>query len=194
MNDHSQEKERDVVRPGSADDSQGDVVSLKPLIRFLAAYRRVLALAVLTAMVLCVVVLLVLMLVLPAERTGSIQVRLLFDGAADGRYPNGTPFSPAEIVATPILSEVFRINDLQRFGRYEDFKESMTVLQASLEHELLAASYTARLTDTKLTPTDRARLEDEFRKRRAAIKDPVYTLTMRRSSRLKSRIGRPAMT
>ena len=185
MNEHSQEKEREVVRPAFADDSQGDVVSLKPLVRFLAMYRRVLGLAVVAALGLCIVVLLVLMLILPAERTASLQVRLLFDGAAEGRYPNGTPFSPAEIVATPILSEVYRINDLQRFGRYEDFKESMTVLQASLEHELLAAAYTARLADTKLSSTDRARLEDEFRKRRAAIKDPLYTLTMRRSSRLK---------
>ena len=185
MIEHSQEKEREVVRPAFADDSQGDVVSLKPLVRFLAMYRRVLGLAVVAALGLCIVVLLVLMLILPAERTASLQVRLLFDGAAEGRYPNGTPFSPAEIVATPILSEVYRINDLQRFGRYEDFKESMTVLQASLEHELLAAAYTARLADTKLSSTDRARLEDEFRKRRAAIKDPLYTLAMRRSSRLK---------
>jgi hypothetical protein len=50
---------------------------------------------------------------------------------------------------------------------------------------MLAAAYTARLADTKLTSTDRARLEDEFRKKRAAIKDPVYTITMRRSPRLK---------
>jgi hypothetical protein len=175
MNDHS----------ASTDDSRDDVVSLKPLFRFLAAYRRVLGLAVVGAILLCVVVLVVLLLILPAERTASIQVRLLFEGASEGRYPNGTPFSVAEIVATPVLSEVYRMNDLQRFGPYQDFRESMTILQASLEQELLAAGYSARLADTKLTPTDRARLEDEFRKRLATVKDPVYALTMRRSSRLK---------
>ena len=185
MNDHAQEKERNAERAAFADDTHGDVVSLKPVIRFLAMYRRVIALAVAAAVGLCILVLLILMLVLPVERTASLQVRLLFDGAAESRYPNGTPFSPAEIVSTPVLSEVYRINDLQRFGKYDDFKESMTVLQASLEHELLSAAYTARLADTKLTATDRARLEDEFRKRRAAIKDPHYTITMRRSSRLK---------
>ena len=175
MNDH----------PASTDDSRDDVVSLKPLFRFLAAYRRVIGLAVVGAIVLSVMVLVVALLVLPAERTASIQVRLLFEGASEGRYPNGTPFSVAEIVATPVLSEVYRMNDLQRFGSYQDFRESMTILQASLEQELLAAGYSARLADTKLTPTDRARLEDEFRKRLATVKDPVYALTMRRSSRLK---------
>src|SRR5689334_9419514 len=111
MNDHSQETERKAEQRAFADDSHGDVVSLKPLFRFLAMYRRVLALAVAAAVALCIVVLLILMLVLPTERTASIQVRLLFDGAAESRYPNGTPFSPAEIVATPVLSEVYRIND-----------------------------------------------------------------------------------
>lgn len=185
MNHHSQEMDRNAARPTSADGSWDDVVSLKPFFRFLAAYRRVLGMAVVGAILLCISVLLVLLLVFPAERTASIQVRMLFEGAAEGRYPNLTAFSPAEIIATPVLSEVYRMNELQRFGPYADFRESMTVLQASLEQELLAAAYSARLADTKLTPTDRAKLEDEFRKRLADVKEPVYSLTMRRSSRLK---------
>ena len=184
MIDNSRELERGSSRPDPVDDSRDAVFSLKPLFVLLASSRRVIGIAVVSAIALCVTTLLLLMLVLPSEHTGSLQVRLLFDGAADGHYPNGTAFSPAEIVATPILSEVYRINDLQRFGRYDDFKESFTVLQASLEQELLAASYSARLSDSKLSPTDRARLEDEFRKRLAAIKDPVYALTMRRNVRL----------
>jgi hypothetical protein len=125
-------------------------------------------------------------LVLPAERTGSIQFRLLFDGAAAGQYANGTPFSVSEIVASPVLTEVYKVNDLQRFGKYEDFKDSMFVQQSNPELDLLAYEYQGLLADTKLSPVDRARIEDEFRKKRAAIVDPSYSISMRRSERLKT--------
>lgn len=170
--------------PMQTDDSSDEAVSLAPLFRLLSAYRWVLALAVVSAVVVCGLLLVGLAAILPSERTGSIQFRVLFDGAADNRYPNGTTFSPAEIIATPVLSEVYRANDLKRFGLYEDFKDSMAVLRSSVALDMLAANYSARLADAKLTPVDRARLEEEFRKKREAITDPVYTLTIRRHERL----------
>jgi hypothetical protein len=125
-------------------------------------------------------------LVLPAERTGSIQFRLLFDGAAAGQYANGTPFSVSEIVASPVLTEVYKVNDLQRFGKFEDFKDSMFVQQSNPALDLLAYEYQGLLADTKLGPVDRARIEDEFRKKRAALVDPSFSISMRRSERVKT--------
>src|SRR5674476_571254 len=84
-------------------------------------------------------------------------------GAAQGQYPNLTPFSVSEIVASPVLTEVYRINDLQRFGKYEDFKDSMFVQQSNPDLDLLAFEYQALLADTKLSPVDRARIQDEFK-------------------------------
>ena len=78
----------------------------------------------------------------------------------------------SEIVASPVLTEVFRINDLQRFGKYEDFKDSMFVQQSNPDLDLLAFEYQALLADTKLSPVDRARIQDEFKKKRAAMMDP----------------------
>jgi hypothetical protein len=170
----------------SPDEYADEVVPLRPLIQLLSTYRRILALAVLMAVALSGALLLGLAVMLPSERTGSIQFRLLFDGAAENRYPNGTTFSPAEIVATPVLSEVYLVNDLKRFGEYRDFKDSMSVLRSNLALDLLAASYQARLADTKLAPVDRARLEDEFRKKREAITDPVYSVAIRRHERLRA--------
>jgi hypothetical protein len=186
MNQSSRPLDADVDRPTAQRDSPDDTLSLKPLIDLLAAYRRVLLVICLASITLGAVVVTALALVLPSESTGSLQFRLLFDGAATGLYPNGTPFSPAEITATPVLTEVYRMNDLQRFGTFDRFKESMSVLQSSFELDLLAADYGARLADPKLGPVDRVRLEDEYRKKREALKDPVFALNIRRTERLKS--------
>ena len=46
---------------------------------------------------------------------------------------------------------------------------------------------TARSSQTpRLTPVDRARLEEEFAKKRAALTDPSYSLALRRSERFKA--------
>jgi hypothetical protein len=144
----------------------------------------VIAAAVVGVGTLFVVGVLLVFLGAPVERIGSIQFRLLFDGAEKGEYPNGTLFSASEIVAGPVLTGVFKANDLQRFGKYEDFKESVYVLQSNPDLDLLAYEYQARLADTKLSPVDRARLEDEYRRKRQSLVDPVYTISMRRHERL----------
>jgi hypothetical protein len=182
MTDHA--RDVDATSHESSADSPSEVVSLRPLLLLLAKYRNVIALSVVGAMALCGAGLLAIAALMPTEHTGSLQFRLLFDGASEGRYPNGTSFSPAEIVATPVLNEVFRVNDLQRYGSYQDFKDSMAVLRSSVAIDMLAAAYSARLADTRLTGVDRARIEDEFRKKREALIDPVYTVTIRRSERL----------
>jgi hypothetical protein len=185
MADHSPNQEGIVTPSIQPDSSTDEVVSLRPLVQLIKRYRFVIVASIAGALIFGTTMLLVLAIVLPVERTGSIQFRLLFDGASNGKYPNGTSFSPAEIVATPVLADVYTANDLQRFGKYQAFKESMAVLRSSLAQDMLNAAYSARLADTKLTPVDRARLEDEFRKKREAITDPVYALTIRRNSRFR---------
>lgn len=161
-----------------------DEISLTPYFQALWGYRRVIGAAVVGVASMYIVGVLIVFLMAPAERLGSIQFRLLFDGAAQGRYPNDTLFSASEIVAEPVTSEVFKINDLQRFGKYEDFKDSVFVLQSNLELDLLAFEYGSRLADTKLGPVDRAKIEEEFKRKREALTDPIYTLSIRRHERL----------
>jgi hypothetical protein len=167
-------------------DELDDEISLKPYFEILRSYRRVIGASVVGVGTLFVVGVILVFLVSPVERIGSIQFRLLFEGAEKGEYPNHTPFSPSELVAGPVLTEVYRINDLQRFGKYEDFKDSVFVQQANLELDLLSYEYQALLADTKLSPVDRARIQDEFKKKRAAMVDPSYSISMRRNERLKT--------
>ena len=107
-------------------------------------------------------------LLLPAERTGVVGVRLLFDGADRGRYPNGTRFSAEDIISQPVLRELYASSEVARRAPFPDFASSFFVARSSRDLELVHRAYRARLADTSLSPVDRTRLEEEYRTRLAA--------------------------
>jgi hypothetical protein len=164
-------------------DERTDEFSLQPYIDTLRARRRTIGLIALAIAAVYVVVALASLFRAPSEQLSSVQFRLLFEGAERGQYPNDTPFSPMEIVAPPVITEVFRINDLQRFGEYKDWKDALYVQQSSPALDMLTYEYQTRLADARLTPVDRVRIEEEFRSKREAMTDPSYTLTLRRNQR-----------
>ena len=108
-----------------------DEISLQPLVRTLWSYRQVMSLAVAGVMGIFVVAMLAAYVSQAVERLGTLEFRLLFEGASQGQYPNGTLFSSAEITSTPVLTEVFEANDLERYSPYEDFNNSIFVLQSN---------------------------------------------------------------
>jgi hypothetical protein len=162
-------------------DEADDELSLQPLLQTLWSYRRVMLIALVAVVVCYIAGMLVVYSVVPSERLGTLQFELTFAGADQDRYPNDTKFSSAEIVSTPVLTDVFKANDLQRYARFSDFKDSMFVLQANRDLELLSYEYQAKLSDARLTPVDRARIEEEFRKKRESLKSAQYSLSIRRS-------------
>jgi hypothetical protein len=167
----------------SDDDTE---ISLGAYVDALRRYRRIIGASVLAVAALFVIGALSIALIFPTERVASLEFRLLFDGAALGQYPNKTPFSPAEIVSAPVVTEVFRANDLQPYGSYESFKNALFVQQSNPKLDQLAAEYQAKLADPKLTAVDRARIEAEFSQKREALADPVFSLSLRRSERFKA--------
>ncbi|MBE3112431.1 MAG: hypothetical protein IMZ46_18310 [Acidobacteria bacterium] len=134
-----------------------DEISLRPYFDTLWRYRKVIGIAFLVVFGLFATASLASYLRFPAEQVATLEFRLLFEGADKGQYPNGTKFNPTEIASAPVLNEVFKANDLQRFGRYDAFKETLFILQSNPELDLLSYEYQAKLADTKLTPVDRAR-------------------------------------
>jgi hypothetical protein len=162
-----------------------DDISLQPYFDSLRRYRRVIVALTLLAGGLFAVAALGAVVVAPSERIATVPFRLLFEGAAQNKYPNDTPFSPSEIVAPPVVAEVYRANELQRFGKVDDFIDSLFVQQANLERDLLGYEYDSRLADPKLTSVDRARIEEEFRTKRESMVDPTFSLSLRRSERFK---------
>ena len=186
MNKHEPRDERSYaaqpVEPVA--DVYDDEISLRLLLRSIWLYRRVIGSVVAGVMAAFVVAALVASVTAPVERMGTVGFRLLFDGAAQGRYPNETPFSSAEITSTPVLTEVFDANGLDRFGLYEDFQNSIFMLQSNPEIDLLSYEYQIKLADSRLTPVDRARIEDEFQGKREGLTDPRFTLNLRRDERI----------
>jgi hypothetical protein len=165
-------------------DSASDEISLRPYFEALARYKRVIGLAVLSSIVVFTLGVIGAYLFLPKERLAIVGFRLLFNGADQSQYPNGTPFNPAEIVASPVLASVHESNDLKRFVTLNELQESMYVLHSSRAMQELDRAYLARLSDTRLAPMERARLEDEYNEKRDALRDPEYTVTLRVAQRL----------
>ena len=152
---------------------------MQPLLKTLWSYRQVASLAVAGVMGIFVVAMLAAYVSQAVERLGTLEFRLIFEGASQGQYPNGIPFSSAEITSTPVLTEVFETNDLERYGSYEDFKNSVFVLQSNPELELLSYEYQAKLAASGLSPVDRASIEEEFQTRRDSLTDPPFSLNLR---------------
>jgi hypothetical protein len=162
-----------------------DDISLQPYVDTLRRYRRPIVALTLLVGVLFILAAVGVVVLSPSEHVASVSFRLLFEGAAQNKYPNDSPFSPVEIVAAPVAAEVYRANDLQRFGTFEDFKDSLFVQQANPELDLLGFEYEARLADSKLSTPDRAKIEEDFRRRRESLVDPTFAISLRRSERFR---------
>ena len=167
----------------SAEDVYGNEIQLRPLLRSIWSYRRVIVGVVAGVMAVFVIVATIVSVIAPVERMGTLGFTLLFDGSSTGQYPNGIPFSIAEITSTPVLNEVFDANDLDRFGSYEDFRNALFILhQESPELAALSYEYQAKLSGSPPTSVDRTRLEDEFRTKRQGLSNSSFTLSLRQGA------------
>ena len=164
-------------------DPDDDAISLRPYLDTLRRYRRIIGVSVVLASLGFLVAVLGMWISYPVERIGSVQFRLMFSGAAMNQYPNKAPFSPAEIVAPSVVTEVFAANDLNKYGSYESFKNALFIQNSNPALDALAYEYQARLADTKLSPVDRGRIEAEFSQKRLELTDPSFSLSLRRSER-----------
>jgi len=157
-----------------------DAPTVSAILEILRDYLRVILATVAGVVLVTFLVTMVMYVRAPKEQLASTGFRLTFDGVLEDRFANGLRFSVAEVVSTTVLSEVYAANDLQQYGSLEDFKEAMFVLQSNPELDLLSMEYQSKLGDLKLTAVDRARLEEEFRQKRLALKSPNYALHFRR--------------
>jgi hypothetical protein len=132
-------------------ETASDEISLRVYFETIWRYRQVIGVSLALVCVLYACAVLAYRIKSPEERVASVQFRLLFEGAAQDQYPNGIPFSPTDIAGAPVVTEVFKANDLQRFGSYEYFKQALYVQQASPELYNLASEYQAKLADTRIS-------------------------------------------
>jgi hypothetical protein len=111
----------------------------------------------------------------PTTRSASLGFRPVFDSAKAGRYPNGLPFAPTDILNPSIVNQVYAVNRVEQYCRLDAFRSGLTVQESSPELQFLTLEYQARLAATGLTAIDRERLQNEFVSRRAALQ-PQYDI------------------
>lgn len=151
-------------------------VSVSRLFHILRTYLPAMLLAVAAVMTAYFIVAVAAYLLSPSQHSTRQSFRLDFSGANVGAYPNGSRFSSAEVVSTPVLRTVFNSNKLERFTSFAAFSDSVFVLEANTAFEALAYEYQARLADPKLTPVDRERIQREFEDKRASLNKNEYAL------------------
>ena len=111
----------------------------------------------------------------PATRTWSMQFRPTFDGLDKNEYPNGLPFSSADIVSPAVVNQVYAKNQISNFCSVQEFQGGLVVQESSPELQFLQDEYEIRMADARLTSIDRQRLQEEFRNRRTTLL-PRYAL------------------
>ncbi|MEA2489780.1 MAG: hypothetical protein QOH21_1572 [Acidobacteriota bacterium] len=151
-------------------------ISISRLLHILRAYLPAMLLALLAVAVGYCIVALGSYLFSPSERITALPFRLEFDGATRGEYPNGTKFSSAEIVSTPVLLKVFKDNKLDRYTNFADFTRSIFVLESNSMAEALASDYQARMADPRITPVDRDRIQREYEQKRASLSKNQFSI------------------
>ena len=139
------------------------------------------ALAVLSV---AVAVLGVVYTVLPHQQQSTVVFRLLFKGAEKGLYPNGTQFTPSDVVTTAVLEEVYQRNGLEKFCKFEDFKSAVVVINRNPDIQRLQREYAPKLEDRKLLVVERQKLEAEYYNRMQAIRNGEFTLMLQQDGAL----------
>ncbi|MCU1227703.1 MAG: hypothetical protein JWO97_587 [Acidobacteria bacterium] len=153
-----------------------DGISVSHIVHTIRAYAPAILLGTLAVAVASFIVSLLLYLLAPSQRITTLQFRLDFDRAEEGKYPNGLKFSSAEITTLPTLLRVYDANHLNQFTGFNEFSRSIFVLESNAAYDQLAAAYQARLADPKLGPLDRDRLQREWEAKVAAISKNDYSL------------------
>lgn len=151
-------------------------VALSHFVHTVSAYKPAIVMSILAVIVGYIIIATVLYLVAPSQRITVQPFRLDFQGATISEYPNGTPFNTSDIVGTQILLKVFEQNELSRYTRFQDFGRSVFVLEANPAFERMAADYTARLADPKLSPIDRERILREWDAKKVTIARNDYSI------------------
>jgi hypothetical protein len=155
-------------------------IAISHIVHTLRSYAPAILLTVLGVALLYTIGALAYYLTGPTERVTTLPFRLDFEGASAGTYPNGTKFSPTEIVGSQVLLRVYNANKLDRFLSFPDFSRSLFVLESNPTMERLATEYQSRLSDPKLTSVERERIQKEFDLKRASIAKNEYAISYAR--------------
>jgi hypothetical protein len=113
---------------------------------------------------------------LPVHTDAWTELRFVFNGVDQDQYPNGLPFAAEELLAVPVLDEVYRRNGLAAYLKFDQFAKALSISQANRQLDALERRYQGLLADKKLTAAERSRIEDDWYKQSQQLRSAQYTL------------------
>jgi hypothetical protein len=94
----------------------------------------------------------------------SLVLSLNFPQAAQSKYPNGSQFSPSDIVSNTVLEKVWAENKLADRGiKLQDFQKSVTAIPYTGEINFIDTKYKGLLATKNLTRADIEKIEADYR-------------------------------
>ena len=94
----------------------------------------------------------------------SLVLSLNFPQAAQSKYPNGSQFSPSDIVSNTVLEKVWSENKLADKGiKLQDFQKSLTAIPYTGEINFIDTKYKGLLAQKNLSRTDIEKIEADYR-------------------------------
>ena len=94
----------------------------------------------------------------------TLVLGLNFPQAAQSKYPNGSPFSPSDIVSNTVLGKVWSENKLSDKGiKLQDFQKSLTAIPYTGEINFIDIKYKGLLATKNLTRTDIEKIEADYK-------------------------------
>ena len=114
---------------------------------------------------------------LPGTTVASYEITLSFKGAAQGQYPNKSPFSPQDLIGTNVLEPIWKAQGLEERIELADLARAVTISRSSRDLSMLQSEYAQKLANTKLTAAERQVLEGEFKSKLDALAQTDFTIT-----------------
>ena len=93
----------------------------------------------------------------------TVHVKLNFKGAELGEYPNGSKYAPTDVIASKVLSRVYRANSLDDYGiELEEFVSAVNAYPWIPNQAAMDAKYADLFSEKKLSALDRQKLDEQY--------------------------------
>jgi hypothetical protein len=163
---------------GDADHEPGFADLLLSVFRFLWGARLWMFGGLALALLLSVGIFLFMGLLKPTATSYRNAIILTMVGNQDGKYTSGLTYSPNDLRSPAVLAQVFDANHIANYGiTLEDFSASISVEPYSPTMESTVSRFRDQLSDKKLEPSERARIEEQFRAEMSAAESHGVTVT-----------------
>jgi hypothetical protein len=148
------------------------------VLRFLWSARLWMLGGFLLALVLSVAYFLFTGITKPSVTSYRTAIILTMIGNQDGKYTSGLSYSPNDLRSPAVLTRVYDDNRIADYGvRLSDFASAISIQPYSPTLESTASRFRTQLANTRLTPEERSRLEEQYRNELTAAESHGVTVS-----------------